>query len=452
VRIQDFDNGDGFQKFVKAVFAAEYGGDFQAIDDSAGDGGNDGYVGSKRTLLAIFCPEKKPDGKTYVEKAKKDFAKALVLRGEKGYVVEKWCFVTPADLREEVQREIREMAKAKDLIAICIGETHLRDLFLKHPHLNDLFPELAAPQVAKELADLKRLVSSLLEGGVQNQAPKAEGPQAPQALAFGLDMSKDLADAQETMLAGDLAGAVAKLEKIRQTSKDDRERVWAISLLVQCERNSEPLDKLEAIAREGVVLAERLGEIQPLAVCKAELGVVLCRRYFELASQAFFAIQTARVIGILTISAEDIRTYQGLAADAYKEAMACFKDGYERTSANGLLRGSTIVLFRFASGLLTVFMTDKMSGADMHPAKVRLRGIYDNILKSSNLLQDTGLVSAAHLNYAVCLRTIEDMDSAQKEAEEALRLAEAGGFPGDLRKAKELLARIKEERGDPGKA
>ena len=55
-----------FTRLCNAVFTDIYGHDFQVVDGSRGDNGNDGYVSSERRMLAMHCPvkpdQKKEDG------------------------------------------------------------------------------------------------------------------------------------------------------------------------------------------------------------------------------------------------------------------------------------------------------------------------------------------------------------------------------------------------------
>jgi len=95
VRIREIRNAQYFQDFCQQLLAAEYE-DFQAIDDSRGDRGSDGYVPSKRRLFAIYCPESHPTpDKYYKDKIRSDLGKAVRLRDEFGYEIDDWMFLTP---------------------------------------------------------------------------------------------------------------------------------------------------------------------------------------------------------------------------------------------------------------------------------------------------------------------------------------------------------------------
>src|ERR1051325_8852265 len=111
MHIREIRNSQYFQDFCQQLLVAEYT-DFQVIDDSSGDAGNDGYVPSIQTLYAMYCPENNPTPKEYYQrKILSDVSKAARLRDEKGYVIDEWVFVTPAPLPEEMHRYINEKAE-----------------------------------------------------------------------------------------------------------------------------------------------------------------------------------------------------------------------------------------------------------------------------------------------------------------------------------------------------
>src|SRR5690242_2425482 len=47
-----------FVRLVNAVHVDMYPQDYQVIDGTRGDNGNDGYVASERRMIAIYCPVK----------------------------------------------------------------------------------------------------------------------------------------------------------------------------------------------------------------------------------------------------------------------------------------------------------------------------------------------------------------------------------------------------------
>jgi hypothetical protein len=167
MQIREIRNSQDFQDLCQQVLAAEYD-DFQVLDDSGGDKGNDGYIPSKRRLFAMYCPEKHPTpDKYHRDKINKDLSKAARLRDELGYEIDDWFFVTPFPLSEELHRYISTQARAAGFTSgVSWSEKHILTLLLKHDHLKQLFPYLSLPDIAKEMrvgfAETNRLQDDIL--------------------------------------------------------------------------------------------------------------------------------------------------------------------------------------------------------------------------------------------------------------------------------------------------
>ncbi len=74
-------NPQEFTRLCNTIFTVLYGEDYQVIDGTRADGGNDGYVRSEERIIAIHCPikpERKTD-KDYIEKIRSDLKKAAKL-------------------------------------------------------------------------------------------------------------------------------------------------------------------------------------------------------------------------------------------------------------------------------------------------------------------------------------------------------------------------------------
>jgi tetratricopeptide (TPR) repeat protein len=146
-----------FQDLCQHLLLEEYK-DFQVLDDSGGDAGNDGYVPSHSMLFAIYCPESTPTKKYYRDKINSDLKKAIKLRDEKGYDIDDWIFLTPAPLPEELHRHIsRKAQEAGFKRGMSWSEKHLVNLLAKYPHLRSLFSDLILPDIE---AGIKKLVKA----------------------------------------------------------------------------------------------------------------------------------------------------------------------------------------------------------------------------------------------------------------------------------------------------
>ncbi|MBI3898435.1 MAG: tetratricopeptide repeat protein [Gammaproteobacteria bacterium] len=151
-----------FTRLCNTVFAAEYGHDYQPIDGTRGDGGNDGWLNSERRIFAIFCPlkpERKKDT-DYLNKAYADLKKAALLRTNGRFPVERWTFVTPRKLSNDVISAIRARGEKLRIEANHIESTHLSVLFLRHPELTQEFPDYHVSQLEERLKQTLEMLGS----------------------------------------------------------------------------------------------------------------------------------------------------------------------------------------------------------------------------------------------------------------------------------------------------
>ncbi len=182
-------SNDLFTRLCKALFSAEYK-DFQTIDDSGGDAGNDGYSESQQILFQMYCPEKpeKADDATYKAKIKEDLDKAKKLSDSGTYKIKEWVFVTSRELREPVQTYLRTEASSRGLAGIAWSSPKLTELFSKHNHLRSQFPDLIQPDIEQQIekstaqvmdrmdsvADVKQEFRTKLEKRYQQRIDKAK--------------------------------------------------------------------------------------------------------------------------------------------------------------------------------------------------------------------------------------------------------------------------------------
>lgn len=154
--IRQITSPDYFTSLCKALLAEEYE-DFETVDDSGGDGGNDGHSASKEVLFQIYCPEKpaKINDARYQLKIRDDLKKAKNLNDSGRYKIKKWVFITPDDLREPTLAYLREEAKKNGFVGISWSSVRLIGLFAKHSHLRSQFPDLIQPDIEAKLDDLK---------------------------------------------------------------------------------------------------------------------------------------------------------------------------------------------------------------------------------------------------------------------------------------------------------
>lgn len=155
MRISEIRNSQDFQDLCQCLLCAEFN-DTQIVRDSSGDGGIDAYVPSTKTLYAMYCPEVAPAPKEYYQrKIRFDLKKAVKLRDEKGYIINRWIFLTPAPMEEELHRYLdSRVSEAGFVEGANQSEIHLQDLLLRHSHLRSQFPQLVIPDLESKLDEI----------------------------------------------------------------------------------------------------------------------------------------------------------------------------------------------------------------------------------------------------------------------------------------------------------
>jgi hypothetical protein len=161
-----------FTRLCNSLFTAEHGHSYQVIDGTRGDEGNDGWLEAERRIFAIYCPLK-PERRTdanYRDKAYSDLEKAALLRDNKRYPVERWTFITPRKLPNDVIVAIRKPAEELGLEANHVEATYLSGLLLKHPELVKDFPDYSVSQI-------EELLKKVLESPEVKQPKPSRAPE-----------------------------------------------------------------------------------------------------------------------------------------------------------------------------------------------------------------------------------------------------------------------------------
>jgi len=242
-----------FTRLCNTIFAAEHGHDFQVIDGTRGDEGNDGWVKPENRILAIHCPIK-PERKTDAgirDKAFDDLDKARKLRDDDKIKVERWTFVTPRKLSNAVIVDITNKARELGIAANHIEATHLAIRLLRHPELIKEFPQLHVSQ-------LEELVRSALES-------------APESLKIGKrEPEDDIRHFLEVKLAAAEDEEVREIVKLRE-SEDARAAKPRLRAMFY--RSSNPHVQLNAIFGLVDLFAPMDDDARDLAnLCETAIG------------------------------------------------------------------------------------------------------------------------------------------------------------------------------------
>lgn len=451
MKIKDIDNPEQFQRLVHAIFVAQYGSEFQVVDDSGGDGGNDGYIKNEKTLLAIYCPEKLRTDSDYKDKINKDIKKANNLKSNRGYDIEKWFFVTPSNLREPVQKHVRDKALEFGFVGICIGDAHLMDLFLRYPHLHDQFPDLASPKILEGISKVQEGVDdirSLLQGkDVKQQQEKATGSNFSYAF-FSFIPSKRLLSIQAEILSGDRNKGLVNLEHLRLETADDKERLWAIVSTIDLEDKITNPDFILALTKQGIPLAEKLKEPSALSMLKAERAWVLNNQFIDLDMNTYYEIQMSNTTGIPLINNTRKETIETELHRLDDEAEKLFSDAYSIALENRRYRELCLILHRMASALTqkAIFYRKIPSfSGDVIKIYEKIRRFYDTAIRIAFHLNDVQLLTFTYHHYANDIRVSGDIGKAKTYATRANELAKKYGFIDIAQKSDRLIDQLNRE-------
>jgi hypothetical protein len=126
---------------------------FQAVDGSGGDLGNDGFVVSADTLYQAYGPEVRKADKVRA-KISDSIAKASRLRSSTFLDLRRFVFLTPFDLTHEQHVDLRSAGSAAKLLTESWGEAKLLALLSAHPEIKSEFSEILLPDLLVEIRKL----------------------------------------------------------------------------------------------------------------------------------------------------------------------------------------------------------------------------------------------------------------------------------------------------------
>ncbi|MFC1817494.1 hypothetical protein ACFL0B_00175 [Thermodesulfobacteriota bacterium] len=160
-QIAQFTDPQEFTRLCNTILSKKYGHEFQVIDGTRADEGNDGYIIPEKRILAMYCPIK-PERKTdadYLKKIRSDMLKAQSLRDSGSYEIENWTFLTPRKLSNRVIVEMRKLAESIGFNANHLESTFLATELAKNKHLISEFPALHISDLDSKFDEIFKLLS-----------------------------------------------------------------------------------------------------------------------------------------------------------------------------------------------------------------------------------------------------------------------------------------------------
>lgn len=426
MKISEFHIGAEFQRFCSLLLTAEFT-DFQAIDGSGGDAGNDGHIASKKMLFAMYCPAKQPTLQRHKKKVIEDLDKAVKLRDEDGYDIEFWTFVIPSDPSEKLSSYIRQEAADRGFKGLCWGETQLHERLMRHPQIKEAFPDLNYPEIESQIQELGKKIDSLIDTQ-KSSTPKEEAKTEPALPALHQPTAR-LIEAERLIYSGQKEEGLQELYRIKAKPVNDYERLWSLVILAQ---NQDALDfaKVAAFCNEGIALAETIDDPEANALLKIELAFGLNFQWLEIDHQGYAENRMGNLAGVDTWSEnakkEIIAKLDALAA----ERNALIHESLEIARDKKLYRTLCWIYDRMghAAGLRYIHYKSIVNMGttalcDMPPAEETLcRNCFEGSLRIARVLGGAEAAGTIILNYCQQLILFEDWTYATVLLEEAKEL------------------------------
>lgn len=250
-------NPQEFTRLCNTIFTSIFGENFQIIDGTRGDEGNDGYVRSDKRVFAIYCPmkpEKKTDSDFY-EKIKSDMQKAAILKGTGKLEIERWTFVTPRKLSNDLITKMLQLGKEHGFIVNHIESTFLANELYKNRHLIKAFPQIHIVDIESKFDEILKQVKQ-----EQGQSIKGEShPNVKESIELTLEDSDDYKRVNKLRLSQPTDNTKKELKIIYYKTQDPLAQLNALIGLVDLFHSPEDefLDMIE-LCESGASLAESI--------------------------------------------------------------------------------------------------------------------------------------------------------------------------------------------------
>ena len=332
-----------FTRLCNVVLTERYGNDYQVIDGTRADGGNDGYIISEKRITAMYCPVK-PERRTdadYLGKIRSDIAKAQSLRDSGKYEIDNWTFLTPRKLSNNVIVEMRKHAVTIGFNFTHQESTYLANELLRNRHLIGAFPNLHINEVDAKLDEILGLLKTHnLEQQQTEKQLDAEG------------IYKGSIEDSE---------GIDRILKIRREPKSDKTKPALRSIYYQSADSVVKLnallglldfyDPVEDVAEdmvqlcdEAIAIAEHLNASSAKSHILAQKGYMISFIYSNLDMRTAFQIMADNAIGFQTITEEykrgvvaQLKELEKEFDSVFGEALSLAKDGHDYSALAGVL-------------------------------------------------------------------------------------------------------------------
>jgi hypothetical protein len=434
-----------FTRLCNSLFTAEHGHSYQVIDGTRGDEGNDGWLEAERRIFAIYCPLK-PERRTdtdYRNKAYSDLKKAAILRDNKRYPVERWTFVTPRKLPNDVIVAILRRAEELRLEANHVEATYLSGLLLKHPELVKDFPDYHVSQI-------EELLKKALESPEVKQPKPSRVPEHDIFDYFAVKKAAVKDEAFKEIIAlresADRTAAKRGLRALFYRSTNPLVQINAVmGLLDFFEPMTDDTADLASLCESARDAAKRIDSKSAEAYLLAQRGYYQSFEFGRLAIERYGQMMAEQAIGLSLEAPAVVAQRQERLEQLSKGYSEAFKGALElaQESKSGPAMAAVLISIGNAAGhrALTLMQTGPKAAFD-HERDVCKRAL----LAAKNIcvqLADEHGVANAQFNLANQIRFLGEVEEAKELVKAVIPVAEKFGDDDLRRKAGLLEERLK---------
>ena len=300
-----------FVRLVNAVHIDMYPQDFQVIDGTRGDNGNDGYVASERRVIAIYCPVKPEQRRDadYRRKIESDLKKAIALRDDSRYAVEAWTFITPRKLADDVIAWMRELGERHGLRVLHQEAVFLAGELQRRPHLIGEFPTLAQLGITDKLDEILRHVRPAREVRANTERVCDERVLGDESRPTDAPTDAPGAAHLEQLRTGyPTAAAKTELKTLAYGTTDPVVEANAIHLLLRWwSPADDDLAEFHAFAERGIVRSRQLGDHGSEAALHASRASMTAFEMNRLVLARHFSRMMSLAVGLPPTDEDDAR-------------------------------------------------------------------------------------------------------------------------------------------------
>ena len=324
-QISQLTNPQEFTRLCNAIFTALHGNDYQVIDGTRADEGNDGYVRSEERIIAIHCPikpERKTD-KDYKEKIRSDLKKAAKLNESGKYQVSNWTFVTPRKLSSNIVSLMIREAKQLELNANHQEATFLAGSLLRNKHLISEFSFLQISSLESKVDEMLSIIKNTDPQDLQ-ETSELNNSHVYKADTKNNDEFNRVVEIRESNTNK------ADLKCYFYKSTDPIVQINALlGLLDLYDPKDDKSESMVELCEHGFTIASHIVARSIQAYFLAQKGLHLSRMYETLDMQTATSIRIDNAIGITTVTKdcqEKVIENLNHLEDQYKKA---FNDAFE---------------------------------------------------------------------------------------------------------------------------